>query len=229
MQLPLYRFLELTACQAGLGPLVTDYHREICLFFSALTLLCCFLGFGISRPMLSALTAAAVIYAGCRWLSPAWGPIKGVTFCAIGSVSMAVITFLASGFSAMALCGAIAAGFVWQLLQGAPLPPWAPVLLMALSAAAAAGFTHFFPVLSLCSFTALWGSMGFLSEGLGILMPAFQISGTVFRILLTAILFSAGLTFQLWIFRKQQRFQETIPTGLKEALEKRKRGRKALA
>ena len=228
MQLPFYQFLESTMTAAGLTDLLQSWQGQISVFFALLALACCFLGFSVSRPMLSGMTALAVIYCGMHWLVPAWGPLKAVTFCAVFSVSLAVVSFLCTRVNAMALCGAIAAGFLYSPLE--PLVPlWALILILSLTAAAAAAVTFFFPLWSLCGFTALWGGSTFAFYGLHTLFPQISISGMTAAVILTAVLAAAGFFLQLLLYRHQTRFKEIMPAKLRYRLEMKKKGSAAVA
>ena len=229
MNLPFYQFLELTLEADDLSCLLQIWNFQICHFFAVLSLLFCFLGFSLSRPTLSALTALGVIFWGMHWLCPLWGLPAGVTFCAVFSVSLAVVSYLCVHLNAMAICGGICADLLFSLLENAALPLWTAAVLIGAAAAAGAAITRLFPLWSLCCFTTLWGSTAFMEWGLDILMPVPASVDLPVRILGSVLLFGAGFSLQLMLYRNQHRFQKIMPDRLRKRLELNRKGSAALA
>ena len=226
MQLPFYKLLELTAEETGLQFLLQVGQQGVLVFLALLALGACFAGFKLYRPMASAVIFLLVILCGFHWLCPAWGMLKGVTFCAVVSCSLAVVTFLCFHFSAMAFDGAVTAGFVYLAIENLDLPLWGILLILGISVLAAAVLTHFFPLLSVTGFTALWGSTTFAFSGLADLLPNVDRLHVAASSSLFLLLFAGGFAFQLFVFRKQTLFKKTMPDKLRFKLEQKKRLKK---
>lgn len=232
MQLAFYKLIELTAQESGLQHLLQAGQQGILIFLALLALGACFAGFKLYRPMASAVMFLLVILAGCHWLVPAWGMLKGITFCAVVSCSLAVVTFLCFHFSAMAFDGAVTAGFVYLAIQNLELPLWGVLLILGVVILATAVLTHFFPLLAVTGFTALWGSTTFAFSGLADLLPNVDRLHMAASVPLFFLLFAGGFAFQLFIFRKQTLFQKTMPDKLRFKLEqklKKKKGGSVVA
>ena len=226
MEIPFFEFLKMTAEETGLQNLLLTGEQEILLFFALLSLGACFAGFRIYRPIASAAVMTLVIFCGYHWLCPAWGMLKGVTFCAVMGVSAAVVTFLCYRFAAMAFGAVTAASLFYQIFGGLQLPLWGLLLLLLIPAVGAAVLTHFFPFWSVAGFTALWGSLTFLFGGLQALLPQTAgIHGALLG-LLAVILFACGFALQLVLFRKQKLFQKIMPDRVRYRLEQKKLHRK---
>ena len=226
MQLPFYKFIELTAEEAGLQHLLQAGQQGILIFLALLAMGACFAGFKLYRPMASAVMFLLVILVGCHWLVPAWGLLKGITFCAVVSCSLAVVTFLCFHFSAMAFAGAVTAGFLYLAIQNLELPLWGILLILGIAALAAAVLTHFFPLLAVTGFTALWGSSTFAFSGLAELLPDVDKLHAAASVPLFLLLFAGGFAFQLFFFRKQTLFKKTMPEKLRFKLEQKQKKKK---
>lgn len=226
MQLPFYKLIQLTAEEAGLQHLLQAGQQGILIFLALLAIAACFAGFKLYRPMASAVMFLLVILAGCHWLVPAWGMLKGITFCAVVSCSLAVVTFLCFHFSAMAFDGAVTAGFVYLAIQNLELPLWGILLILGITVVATAVLTHFFPLLAVTGFTALWGSTTFAFSGLADLLPNVEKLHVAASVPLFLLLFAGGYAFQLFFFRKQTLFKKTMPDKLRFQLEQKKRLKK---
>lgn len=224
MQLPLYQLLELTAKETGLQSLLQAGQQGVLVFLALLSFAACFVGFKLYRPMASAVMMLLVIFFGFHWLCPAWGMLKGITFCAVIGCSAAVVTFLAFHFSALVFSAGVTAGFLLLLLGHFDLPVWAVILLAGIPALGAAVLTHFFPFWSITGFTALWGSTAFAFDGAAQLMPQIGAVSLTISIMLSVVLFVAGFAFQLFIFRKQTLFKKIMPDKLLYKLEQKKGG-----
>lgn len=228
MDQPLYRFLEWTAGESGLMWLVQGYQKEILFFVAVLALACCLFGFYCYRGVVSGLVFLGVTLASNLWIRPQWGAQAAVTACAVLGVVVGFLAFRWYRLGGVLLCALIAGSWVWQLTGASGQPALGTWALIALAAIAAGAAAFWFPLWSICGFTAVWGAAVFAGEGWRVWSALPGPEEQVWSAVLAAALAAVGLVLQLRLFHRQTLFPRIMPKSMEYRLQ-RKREKKEVA